>query len=64
MISSFRQANLSGAELLRWKYQRYIKDYLRCIVSIDENIGRLLDYLDNHGLAENTIRAGHLLLLR
>ncbi|MCK4753726.1 MAG: DUF4976 domain-containing protein [Calditrichia bacterium] len=55
VISSFRQANLSGAELVRWKYQRYIKDYLRCIVSIDENIGRLLDYLDNHGLAENTI---------
>lgn len=39
----------------RWKYQRYIKDYLRCIASVDDNIGRLLDYLDEEGLAENTI---------
>jgi arylsulfatase A-like enzyme len=38
-----------------WKYQRYIKDYLRCIASIDDNVGRLLDYLDAQGLTDNTI---------
>ena len=37
------------------KYQRYIKDYLRCIKAVDENIGRLLQYLDDSGLAEDTI---------
>jgi len=51
----FKKANLSGDELLRWKYERFIKDYLKCIVSVDENIGRLLDYLDKNGLTENTI---------
>jgi len=51
----FRRANLSGKELVRWKYQRYIKDYLRCVASVDDNIGRMLDYLDASGLAENTI---------
>jgi arylsulfatase A-like enzyme len=55
VISEFRQAKLSGNELLKWKYQRYIKDYLRCIVSVDENIGRLLDYLDQQNLTQNTI---------
>lgn len=52
---AFRQANLQGKDLIRWKYQRYIKDYLRCIASVDDNIGRLLKYLDDNGLAENTI---------
>ena len=52
---SFRRANLQGDDLVRWKYQRYLKDYLRCIASVDDNVGRLLDYLDETGLAENTI---------
>ncbi|MBN1360289.1 MAG: sulfatase [Sedimentisphaerales bacterium] len=52
---AFEQANLQGDELVRWKYQRYIKDYLRCIASVDDNVGRLLDYLDESGLAQNTI---------
>ena len=51
----FLQANLTGQDLVRWKYQRYIKDYLRCIASVDDNIGRLLQYLDESGLAENTV---------
>lgn len=45
----------TGDALVRWKYQRYIKDYLRCIASVDDNVGRLLDRLDAQGLAENTI---------
>ncbi len=52
---AFREADLSGDDLVRWKYQRYLKDYLRCIASLDDNIGRVLDYLDESGLAENTI---------
>lgn len=52
---AFRKMNLSGKELVRWKYQRYIKDYLRCVVAVDESVGRLLNYLDDAGLAENTI---------
>lgn len=46
---------LAGQALKKWKYQRYIKDYLRCIASVDDNVGRLLDYLDANGLRENTI---------
>lgn len=38
-----------------WKYQTYIKDYLACIRSVDDNVGRVLDYLDENGLTENTI---------
>jgi arylsulfatase A-like enzyme len=46
---------LSGEELNRWKYQRYMQDYLACVQSIDDNVGRLLDWLDANGLRENTI---------
>ena len=52
---AFRAANLQGKDLVRWKYQRYMKDYLRSIASVDENVGRVLDYLDETGLAENTV---------
>ena len=52
---AFRAANLEGDDLIRWKYQRYIKDYLRCVASVDDNLGRVLDYLDETGLAENTV---------
>ncbi|MFF2487599.1 sulfatase [Microbacterium sp. NPDC058062] len=40
---------------MRWKYQIYMRDYLQCIQSIDDNVGRLLDHLDERGLAENTL---------
>jgi arylsulfatase A-like enzyme len=46
---------LSPVELKRWKYERYMRDYLACVASVDDNVGRLLDYLDRSGLAENTI---------
>ncbi|MCF7956489.1 MAG: sulfatase [Phycisphaerae bacterium] len=51
----FEKANLKGKDLVRWKYQRYMKDYLRCVRSVDDNIGRVLKYLDDTGLAENTV---------
>ncbi len=41
--------------LMRWRYQRYMQDYLACIASVDEGVGQLLDYLDEAGLADNTI---------
>ena len=52
---AFRKARLKGKDLALWKYQRYIKDYLRCIDSVDENVGKVLEYLDQAGLAENTL---------
>ena len=52
---AFRRQRPTGRALAEWKYQRYLKDYLRCVASIDENVGRVLDYLDRAGLAENTI---------
>ena len=41
--------------LLKWKYQRYLRDYLATARSMDRNIGRILNYLDSNGLSENTI---------
>lgn len=49
------QLMLEGDDLVRWKYQRYVKDYLRTIASVDDNLGRLLEYLDDAGLTENTV---------
>ena len=53
--AEFEKNPPTGKDLVRWKYQRYIKDYLRCVASVDDNVGRLLDYLDQSGLAGNTI---------
>jgi len=47
--------DLKGDELRKWAYQFYIKDYLRCIQSVDDNVGRMLDYLDAEKLSDNTI---------
>ena len=52
---AFRAHEPEGEDLTRWKYQRYIKDYLRTIASIDDNLGRILDWLDETGLSENTV---------
>jgi arylsulfatase A-like enzyme len=52
---AFRKANLGGKELAIWKYQRYMKDYLRCVQSVDDNVGRLMEYLRANGLDKNTI---------
>jgi arylsulfatase A-like enzyme len=46
---------LRGEELNAWKYQRYMQDYLACVQSVDENVGRLLDYLDEAGLRDDTV---------
>lgn len=57
-INNFFEANwpnMSDEEKMKWKYQRYMQDYLGTISSVDDNVGRLLNYLDESGLAENTI---------
>ncbi len=52
---AFYKRGLQGKELEEWMYQRYIKDYLRCVVSVDENIGELLDYLEGRGILDETV---------
>jgi arylsulfatase A-like enzyme len=54
---AFREAlpDMTDEEVVKWNYQRYVKDYLRCVRSVDDGIGEILDYLDESGLAENTI---------
>jgi arylsulfatase A-like enzyme len=53
--SAFSETPPSGDELVRWKYRRYLEDYLRSIRSVDDNLGRLLEYLEESGLDENTV---------
>ena len=49
------KSGMTQEEARKWKYQRYIKDYLACIRSVDDNIGRVLDYLEKSGLDGNTV---------
>ncbi|MEZ6078242.1 MAG: sulfatase-like hydrolase/transferase [Pirellulaceae bacterium] len=46
---------LTGKELTKWKYQRYMQDYLACVQGVDDGVGKILDYLDESDLADNTI---------
>jgi arylsulfatase A-like enzyme len=55
MRLDFREKNLQGKDLTEWKCQRYLQDHLASVASVDENIGRLLHYLDSTGLAKNTL---------
>jgi arylsulfatase A-like enzyme len=52
---AFRADPPEGRELVRWKYQRYAKNYLRCVRGVDDSVGRLLAWLDEHDLAKNTL---------
>jgi len=51
----FIDADLQGRDRTRWHYQRYIKNYLACVKAVDENVGRLLDYLDENDMANDTV---------
>jgi arylsulfatase A-like enzyme len=53
--AKFRAANLTGKDLVRWRYQRYMHDYLGCVKSVDESVGRVLDYLKAEGLEKDTL---------
>ena len=55
VIEKFKAAGLTGKELDAWKYQQYMRDYLRVITSVDRNVGRVLDYLEAEGLMDNTL---------
>jgi len=52
---AFKKQNLTGKELIAWKYNRFMHDYLACVKGVDDNVGRILKYLDDTGLATNTI---------
>ena len=52
---AFREAKLTGRDLVRWKFQRYAKNYLRAIKGVDENLARLRKALEDQDLADNTV---------
>ena len=55
IVKDFLVNKPEGDDFYLWKYQRYMRDYLACIRSVDDNVGRVLDYLEENGLAENTL---------
>jgi arylsulfatase A-like enzyme len=54
-IRDGREVTLTGEELVRWKYQRYMRDYLATVQSVDDSVGRVLDFIDRNGLTKNTM---------
>lgn len=54
-IAEYRSGKLKGKDLVRWKYQQYMQDYLATVLSVDESIGRVMEYLDSIGQLDNTI---------
>jgi arylsulfatase A-like enzyme len=55
IIRKFYGSKLSGDELVRFKYQRYMQDYLACIAAVDKSVGEVLDFLKENGLDKNTV---------
>ncbi|MFT4152915.1 sulfatase [Parafilimonas sp.] len=55
ITKEFDEKKLSGKDLVKWKYERYLKDYYATAKSMDRNIGKILDYLDSTGLSKNTV---------
>lgn len=54
-LKQFEAGELSEKEIVQWKYRRYMRNYLGAVKAVDENVGRVLDYLEANGLSENTI---------
>ena len=54
-IADYKAGKIDDVELVRWKYRRYIQNYLETVKAVDESVGRLLKYLDDNNLAGNTI---------
>ena len=55
IIEDFYQKKPQGKELANWKFQRYMRDYMKTVKSLDDNVGRVLDYLKEKGLLDNTL---------
>ena len=55
LIDDFYKRNPQGKELAEWKYQRYMRDYAKVVKSLDENVGRVLDYLKEKDMLDNTL---------
>ncbi len=55
IINDFYSRNLSGKELDEWKFQRYMRDYMKVVKSLDDNVGKVLDYLEKNNLLDNTL---------
>lgn len=55
IIEEFKNAGLSGDSLTEWKFQRYMRDYAKVVASLDRNVGRVLDYLRDHDMLDNTL---------
>lgn len=55
ITEEFYKQNLKGKDLAEWKFQRYIRDYLKVVKSLDDNVGRVLDYLEEKGMMDNTL---------
>ena len=55
VLDEFKKTNPTGEDLVRFKYQRYMKDYLSCVSAVDKSVGKVLDYLKENGLEKNTI---------
>ena len=55
IAEEFYRSNLQGKELAQWKFNRYMRDYAKTLRSLDENVGRVLDYLEEHNLLDNTL---------
>ena len=55
IYEEFVKSNPTGDDLVRFKYQRYMKDYLECVAAVDKSVGKVLDYLEENGLSDNTI---------
>lgn len=53
--AKYAAAAPTGRDLVKWRYQRYMHDYLACVKAVDENVGRVLDYLDKNDLTKNTV---------
>lgn len=55
IMEDFYRRDLKGKDLAEWKYQRYIRDYMKVVKSLDDNVGRVLDYLEEKGMLDNTL---------
>ncbi len=54
-IDAYKAGKVNHKQMVQWKYQRYMKNYLGTVKSVDENVGRVVDYLEKNGLSDNTI---------